>query len=650
MNTLLYCALWVHLAACVLLTGSFFLLLMAGPPPDGAMSRWEDRIVRGAKALVLVALASGAVWLATRAALFENRDGAALDPRAFLRAMLDTWPGVVWMVRHGLLLVLAVFLWFGGEISARGDWFAARGQAFLLSVLALVLLSGAGHTAAIADGPWPQVADVAHLLGAGVWAGGLPALAGLLHAASRNGAVPDAYAVRAMRRFSHVALAAVLILAFSGSITGFLLVQSLPGLLGTTHGHLLLAKLAALAPALGLASLSRALLPRLSGPAATKPADVARRMAWFVALEAALVLLLLAFAAAMIVTTPARHGDPVWPLPFRLSLGAADGAAVLSAVGGAGWVVATGCGLIAALAFLARRRRGRIAGGVSLIAAVGAGTALLAPLAVEAFPTSYARAPISFHAVSIAKGKALYETHCASCHVIAAEARAGAAPDLVAAGRIRSAGELFWLAAHGHPANDGPAADGELDETQHWHIVNFLRARATAGDSRAVGPEVKPENGWLAAPDFTVSMGPLSPRALRDFRGRRMVLLVLYSLPESRERMTELARRYGALSVLGVEVVAVSPQASESAIAALAGPPPVLFPVVTAGNGEIEATYRLFAPGTAHAEFLIDRQGYIRALWRSDRTGMPDAAAVQAAVERLNEEKAPPPLPDDHFH
>jgi hypothetical protein len=29
---------------------------------------------------------------------------------------------------------------------------------------------------------------------------------------------------------------------------------------------------------------------------------------------------------------------------------------------------------------------------------------------------------------------------------------------------------------------------------------------------------------------------------------------------------------------------------------------------------------------------------------------MPDATAVQAQVERLNEEKAPPPLPDDHVH
>ena len=52
--------------------------------------------------------------------------------------------------------------------------------------------------------------------------------------------------------------------------------------------------------------------------------------------------------------------------------------------------------------------------------------------------------------------------------------------------------------------------------------------------------------------------------------------------------------------------------------------PPVLFLVVTNGNEEIAAAYRMFAPGAAHAEFLIDRQGYIRAIWRSDQTGMPE--------------------------
>jgi hypothetical protein len=128
-----------------------------------------------------------------------------------------------------------------------------------------------------------------------------------------------------------------------------------------------------------------------------------------------------------------------------------------------------------------------------------------------------------------------------------------------------------------------------------------------------------------------------------------MVLLVLYTLPGSRARMAELARSYNVLSIIGVEVIAVPTQASPEAISELGSSPPVLFPVVTDGNADIVATYRMFVPG-AHAELLIDRQGYIRAIWREDAGGMPRAAAVQSQVEKLNEEKSPPPFPDDHVH
>jgi peroxiredoxin len=195
-----------------------------------------------------------------------------------------------------------------------------------------------------------------------------------------------------------------------------------------------------------------------------------------------------------------------------------------------------------------------------------------------------------------------------------------------------------------------PEFGSQLEENDRWNVINYIRALGFAADTRHVGREVEPDHAWLLAPDFTFSVGPLTPMSLGDFRGRRLVLVVLYALPGSRERMSELARRYGALSVQGVEVFAVSPQASFQAIAALGSQPPVLFPVATDGNEAIATAYRLFAPGSAHAEFLIDRQGFIRAIWRSDRGGMPDSSDVQRQVERLNEEREPPPLADDHIH
>jgi mono/diheme cytochrome c family protein/peroxiredoxin len=378
-------------------------------------------------------------------------------------------------------------------------------------------------------------------------------------------------------------------------------------------------------------------------------------MALFIAIEAGLVLVLLGFATAMTVTTPALHDDPVWPWPVRISLDALPETAVLRRLAQLPIAfVLAGSGLtILAIVLLLRRRPILVIGTLFILASGGAAIALQ-PLMTKAYPTSFAHPPLSYTAGSIAEGMALYQTHCASCHGTPTADRKGPrgrTVDLLASGRARrSAGDLFWLITHGRPDRGMPEFGSLLGEAQRWHLINFLRALGATTDQRRVSAAVVLDDAWLAAPDLTISVGPLTPTTLRDYSGKRMVLLVFYALPGSRSRMTELARHYGTLSVLGVEVVAVPPRSSPEAIAELGESPPVLFPVVTDGNEDITAAYRLFAPGTAHAELLIDRQGYIRAIWRSDQSGMPEADAVQAQVERLNEEKSPPLLADDHVH
>jgi putative copper export protein/mono/diheme cytochrome c family protein/peroxiredoxin len=619
------------------------------------MRRWEQRVLCWARWLVIVALASGVAVLAAQAALFEGRPEAALEPRAIWHAMLDTRSGFLWMMRHGLLIVLAAFLFLGGDVSARQNWIAARGEAVLLAALSLILLGSSSHVAASSESPWPQGIDMAHLLGAGIWVGGLPPLALLLYGASRNAAGPDPYAVRTMQRFSHVALIMVLMLAGSGVASAWLLVGGVAGLVGTTHGCLLLAKIAVLVLALLLAAASRAMLPALSSPTAAKSSAAARRLAAFIALEAALVLIVLGLATAMTVTTPALHDEPVWPWPVRISLNTVPEVPVLQSLAQLPIALVLGVSALTILAavFLMHRRPILLFG--TLFALVASGAVIgLQPTIVRAYPTSFTRPPLSYTAGSIAEGMAVHQAHCASCHETPMPNRAalrGSTVDLLAPGTVRrSAGDLFWLITHGRPDRGMPGFGSRLQEAQRWHVINFLRAMGATADPRRLEAVVEPNDAWLGAPDVTISVGPLPPTTLRDFRGKRMVLLVLYDLPGSRARMTELARHYGALSVLGVEVVAVPPRSSPEGIAELGEKPPVLFPVVTDGNEDIAAAYRLFAPGAAHAEFLIDRQGYIRAIWRSDQTGMPEADAVQAQVERLNEEKSPPPLLDDHVH
>ena len=650
MRVLLLTALWVHLASSVLLMGAFFMLLLAGAPRAPAARRWDEAVVAGSRVLVLLAIGSGIVWLLVRTALFESRAQAALDPRAVLRAVLNTWPGFVWLARHGVLLVLAAFLAIRPDVGERRNWIAARAEALLLAALALALVSGSSHAAAITPGTLLAVGvDVAHLVGTGLWLGGLVALALLLRAAGRDDdAEARAYAVRAARRFSRAALLVMIVLMASGVMNAIAQVESIAGLAGTTHGRLLLAKLAVLVPILVLAAVNRTrILPALSGP------DAMRRLAAFVGLEAVLALVLLGLAAAMTLTTPARHGEPVWPLPFRLSLDA------LLDVPATRWRALLGsqlamAGVVALMvSFLMRRRRAPVLAGALALVAVGVGVGL-PPLVVDAYPTTYRRPLVTYHAASIAAGMATYREHCAACHGAAGGGDGTSILRPLADLRSppasrRHAGELFWLVSHGVPARGMPAFAGRLAERRRWDVINFIRLLGAADASKTIGRRVEPDRAWLVAPDFTVAVGPMAPGALRDYRGRRMVLVVLYTLPGSRARMTELARSYDVLWIIGVEVIAVPRHASPEAIGELGSSPPVLFPVVTDGNDDIVATYGMFAPGP-HAELLIDRQGYIRAIWEGATGGMPQAAAVQAQVETLNAEKSPPPFPDDHVH
>src|SRR5439155_442150 len=472
MRILLLTALSAHLASSVLVVGTFFMLLLAGPSRAPTARRWEGAMVVWGRLLLLVALGSGIVWLLVRTALFEGRAQAALEPRAVLHAVLDTWPGLIWLARHGILVILAAFLAIRSDLTERRDWIAARVEALALGALALALMSASSHAAAISPGTALTVAiDACHLLGTGVWLGGLVALGALLRAASRDADADDrAHAVITARRFSRVALVAMLALMGSGVLNALAQVENIAALVGTPHGRLLLAKVAVLVPILGLAAVNRRrLLPALPGP------EAMRRLVAFVGVEAMLALVLLVLAAAMTLTTPA-------------------------------------------------------------------------------------------HLRSASTSR-------------------------------RHAGELFWLVSHGRPERGMPAFENRLEEAQRWDVINFIRALGTAAGSKSLGAQVQLDGAWLIAPDFTISVGPLAPGALRDYRGRRMVLLVLYTLPGSRARISELARKYNLLSTLGVEIIAVPMQTSADAIRELGASPPVLFPVVTDGNAAIIATYGMFASG-----------------------------------------------------
>lgn len=649
-------ARWLHLASSVFLVGGAALLLIASPSGRPTARRWEAWMLTACRVLVLVALGSAVGTVAYQTVVLEGRATAALEPASILRVLTRTQGGTVWLVRGGLLVLLAAFLAVRAEVRDRTDWRALRGQVALLGLVALGLVAAAGHAAAVEPGTAAALAaDVVHLAAAGLWVGGLPALALLLWLAARPaGADARPYAVLAARRFSRTALALVGALAVSGLWSAWLQVASIAGLLGTRHGKLLLLKLVIFAAMLVLASLNRRVMPALAGEAATIGRPAMRRLSRLVAAEAALALLVLAVVAAMTVTPPARHEQPTWPLSFRLTLDNLVAAPDFQSQVLIGSQVAV-LGVVALLVSLALRRLRMpvLAGGAVLLVAGVAIT--LPPLVSDAYPTTYRRPDVAYQATSIVAGMALFGEHCAVCHGPRAAGDGPAAatlqprpPDLRASHvALHTAGDIFWWITNGLPPM--PAFGDRLEADARWHLVNYLRALAAADAARLLGPTVEPEMPWLVAPDFTFTVGPEYARSLKEYRGRKIVLLVLYTLPASQARLVELADAYGLLTSLEVEILAVPTDATPDAIRRVSGGPPILYPVVTDGSREIVDTYRLFS-AAPHTEFLIDRQGYLRAVVAASDDPRRDPNLLLAEVEHLNEEKVAPPPAAEHVH
>jgi putative copper resistance protein D len=656
MTALGLAARWGHLASCLALVGAAAILLLAGRSDRSTAHSWFERVRLWSRAVAVVAIVSGCGGLAAQAALVEERTLAALDLAALQRIVFETHGGRVWLVRQGLLALLLAFLSLRADVRSRADWAAARLESALLAALAAALIALGGHAAAVEpSGGRALLNDAVHLLAAGLWVGGLLPLALLLRrAGAPAGADARPYAVLAARRFSAAALGAVLILAGTGAVNAYLYVGDVAGLLGTSYGHLLLLKLSVFAVILVLAGLNRRILPRLAGEAEHVGRPAMRRLGRFVTVEAALALLLLVAVAAMATTPPARHEAPTWPLAFRLSTVALVGAPAQQARVLVGSQIAV-LGAVVALVSLVWRRRAPLLAGALVLIAFGLGLAV-PPLAIDAYPLTYRRPTVPYTAASIATGSALYAEHCAACHgpTGAGDGVAGfrlprPPADLRAPHTLHhTAGDLYWWISEGIPAAGMPSFGGRLTEEQRWDLVNFVRALAAAAEARRLGPQVEAESPRIVAPDAAFAVGPTPPRSLREYRGRKLVLLVLYSLPDSRPRLAELAELYPSLVLSGVEVVAVPRDASPDAIRQLGARPPVWFPVVTDGAHDIVTTYSLFSQAP-HAEFLIDRQGYVRAISAGERR-WPDGGALLATARQLNEERSVAAEPGEHVH
>ncbi len=752
-----------QLGGSILLVGALaFPLLVAspaferaGPPLRPALDALDRRLLQLAAAALAVTFAASFLSLWVQAAAATGRSLAdGLAPEVLGGVLVGTRYGHVWLARLGLAAlvagVLAAVRLHGERNAARrarqpdpreresgclptpaavaGD---RRGWTWRVAglVLAAAMLAAgawAGHAGA-AEGRalvFQMTADVLHLLAAGAWLGGLPCLALLLDWARRAagrvapGPVPAAtaaaVAAEATRRFSLLALVAVGLLVQSGLATAWALVGSVPALIGTRYGRLLLLKVALLLPLLGVAAAN--LLrekPRLvraaaaGGPgargaaegsapgegageapdparrAATPPgvaagaaatvahggrgaaAAVLGRLRRNVLVEVALGAAVLAVVGWLGITAPARHDEPVWPLSFRVSTDAMQAVLRLPGVGPR---AATGVNIVfwslLAFGYAALVPRHRAAAAAAGAAGLVLGGWVLWPIkplvVVDAYPTTYVRPAVPYHALSVASGLRLYRAHCAVCHGETGYGDGPAAAGLsprpanLTAGHTRdhTAGDLFWWITHGIKGSAMPGFGDRLAEEERWDLVNAVRALADSDAAGALRPAPDPAPR-IVAPDLAYTTADGRAGALKDFRGRAVVLLVLFNLPDSGRRLADLNEAYARLRRAGGELLAV-PLDTGSAATAAALRTPLAFPVVADGAPEAAATYLLFRRGPAlprHVELLVDRQGYFRARWMpGERNGWDDVDRLVGLVERLAKEPPRAAPAAEHVH
>jgi putative copper resistance protein D len=325
--------------------------------------------------------------------------------------------------------------------------------------------------------------------------------------------------------------------------------------------------------------------------------------------------------------------------------------------------------LVAAIAIGAGRwRRGERRSalvGFAAFASVAASVALPA-IAVRAFPGTYWAPEVPYHAISVANGRKLYREHCVRCH---GEAGRGDGPlareqpkppaNLTEPHTAdHTAGDMFWWLTHGMEEGGMPPFADVLAPDERWDLVNYLRAFAAGYQARILGTRVSPGKPWLGAIDFNYRLADGTRGLLRDFRGKSVVLLVLFTPGASDARLASLRELLPEIRRAGGEVLAVPVTAG--VVAGAFAPVPLL-----AGGAEEAAESflllrRTFAdPGNdadddrpAHLELLVDRFGYVRARWRPDLEpeGWNDEKRLLGEIDILAREPQILPPPDDHVH
>jgi copper resistance protein D len=651
MESFLIAARAVHYASTISLAGVFAFLCFIAEPDIS--SRLRRQLLLVAWASLVLALLSGGAWLLFLSAQMSGQPVAATLTQGVMATVLTrTRFGQIWDLRFALAGVLTVLLLMPqGWCGWLWRW---GGLAFAAAMLASLAWTGHGGSTPGRPGELHLVADIFHLLAAGAWVGSLIPLALLLADIRRRGDPDAAAARRVVVRYSILAAISVVILFTAGLVNAWFLAGTVPALIGTEFGRLLLAKVAIFGTMVTIAAVNLfRMTPRLDGASAERRPLIRAALGHLrrnALVEAALGLSVLAIVGLLGILPPGLHTEPGWPLPFRLELAALAGPpgvllAILTAL--AAIFAITGAATAAS-----GRYRAMIAAwsGVATCAVLGA---LVARPAIEpAYPTSFYAPAEPYAAASVEHGARLYAENCALCHGVGGKGDGPAAAGL----NVRPAdltephlfahtpGDLFWWVSEGKANGVMPGFAGIISPADRWDVINFIRARAAGVLCRQVGPQVS-TSAISTIPDFAFETHG-QQQTLSSVLKTGPALLAMFSGPPPVARAAQLAAA-GKQTGAGLRILAIDLAPAPTPLEAET---PALLVGVAA---DVAATLALFRAGDdgGETDLLLDRAGDLRARWtRSGADELPDAAALSAATARIAQFPAAPVSHAGHAH
>jgi putative copper resistance protein D len=633
----------VHVAATLMLAGALTFGAAVGGPAlrrtgdDAAGAVLRAQLLRIAWIAFAVALISGAAWLVVLAAQMSGcAPGDVFSGDVLPTVMLHTTFGHDWIVRLAVAVLLAAALC---RISPRRAWPWRWAIAALIAAAFAAALVHAGHAAATPGwrGTFHRAADGLHLIAASAWLGGLLPLALLLAAARRPGLAPTV-AREATLRFSTLGVISVGTLMATGVVNAWLLSGSVPALVGTDYGRLLLLKVALFLAMVTIAAVNRLrLTPRLAAAAEKAPSesDALPALIRNSLIEAAFGLAILAIVGALGTTPPGLHAQPTWPFAVRYS-GAAFGdpqlrATLTLASWGIGGGILVGALLVSVGAIVRRWRWWLIAAGVAVaVVSVAYFVPTLTVATVEAFPTTYYVSPTNYSASSIVQGADRFATHCAACHGRQGRGDGPAGrffrikPSDLTADHVygHTDGDLYWWIGNGM-REVMPPFGAVLDEEARWNLIDFVRANADA--ARLARAPAKVTNVGFRSPDFSARC-PDGSTVTRDSLDGRIGHLIVAGRGAA-ERVAQLAARSGDL------VTVVIPLEDIATGAACRADDRELAAALAMLRGK-DMT-RDLAEGDG-AEFLLDASGELRAAWQPGaKPDWRDAGVLQREIAAI---------------